>query len=87
MSDNSWFFMKNYSPDGEESKVVDIEKRIDNLDKKIDRLETKLDKLIESNKSLIAYFSARDARDLNYNIRGFSKGNMSPIGFVPDKRL
>lgn len=67
-------------------KVYDLEQRII---PKLEDLDNKLDKLIQSNKSLIAYFSAisdRDARNLNYRIRTYASKNnhLPPASFVPE---
>ena len=85
MTEKNWFFMRDYSPEEENTENV-VDKKLDELVSRMEKLETKLDKLIESNKSMIAYFSARDTRDLNYNIRGYKKGAIPPIGFVPERR-
>jgi hypothetical protein len=54
----------------------------------IKQVNNKLEKIIESNKSLIAYFNAinqRDIRELNYKIRGYSSKNFPAINFVKEK--
>lgn len=85
------FFMSEY-PSPAEEKIKNLESQVDYLENnviaRIDNLEKKIDKIIESNKSLISYFtelSIRDSRELNYRIRGFPKGKMPPVGFVADK--
>ena len=94
--DLSWFFMKEYLPQQYSTKeptlmaCLTVQKEICKLHKRLEDLDNKLEKLIESNKSLIAYFSAmneRDARDLNYRIRGFSSNkHLPPTSFVPTRR-
>jgi predicted nucleic acid-binding Zn-ribbon protein len=91
----SWF-VNDYAPeqktDPEEQslnqRVQVLEESINKLNDRLETIHKKLDRLIESNKSLIAYFSSvsdRDIRDLNFKIRGYSSKHMAPIGFVPEK--
>jgi len=98
----SWFFLGDYQPTVPPNSSAEVnlqtlmdcltlqQKELCKLYKRVEDLDYKLEKLIESNKSLIAYFSAmndRDARDLNYRIRGFSsKNHLPPSKFVPDRR-
>lgn len=100
-SKNSWLFF-DYNPEkGSTDKVDEMETKINEIHSKLEHLENsvipkiteldkKLDRLINSNKSLIAYFSAindRDVRELNYRIRGFSskKKQIPPVNFVPER--
>nr|QBK87134.1 MAG: hypothetical protein LCMAC201_00360 [Marseillevirus LCMAC201] len=94
---SSWFFMQEYPVQPDSTKEPTLmecltvqQKEICKLHKLLEDLDVKLEKLIESNKSLIAYFGAmneRDARDLNYRIRGFSSNkHLPPTSFVPARR-
>ena len=77
-----------------QEEIVKLNQRVEELEQKLvpklEDIDTKLEKLIQSNRSLIDYFSAvneRDVRDLNYKIRGYSsKGkHLRPINFVPER--
>ncbi len=94
-SDTKRIEIKPSSTETQET-INELHKRVEELENKmlpkLEEMDRKLDKLIQSNKSLIAYFSAvsnRDARDLNYRIRGFSSKSkhLSPVSFVPDRRV
>lgn len=82
------FILSNYSGDKNEE-------RLDHLNRRLDEIEAKLDRLIQSNKSLISYFSAintihndYDVRDRNLKIRGYAKksGHIPPSNFVPEPK-
>ena len=95
-----WIVVKNYPDENNQTSFLDLsinkqtekleklEKNYEELSEKVEDINKKLDKLIQSNKSLLEYFSSvreRDIRDLNYVIRGYRSKNMSPIHFVPDR--
>ena len=75
------------------SQIEILSKRVENLEQyiipKMDDMDNKLEKLIQSHKSLIAYFgsvSGRDTRELNYKIRSYaSKNKLPPTSFVPER--
>lgn len=75
------------------SQIASLTNRIENLESHIypqmANIDHKLEKLIQSHKSLIAYFGSingRDVRDLNYKIRSYaSKNRLPPISFVPER--
>lgn len=83
------FILRDYSGDKNQE-------RLDHLDKRLDEIEAKIDRLIQSNKSLISYYSAINTihndygvRDRNLKIRGYAKksGNVPPSNFVPEPKL
>ena len=95
---SGWFFMGDYKPGTGAEKTHDklsmdfegLKDRLDKLEDTMNNIDNKMDRLIESTKNLISYFSAvndRDARDLNYKIRGYSSKtkHFAPIGFVPER--
>lgn len=91
-SKSTWFFMNDYKPiqcESEEApdRLDAIQKQLDSIDKKLDELNNKINKVMQSNKSLIAYYEATNARDLNYKIRSYSsKSNpQPPVNFIPDR--
>lgn len=94
MSENNtekpWFFMREYpNPNEEPTTESDVAEPEARLYQKLQELDDKLDKVIQSQKSLIAYFTAindRDARDLNYKLRSYSSKKIAPVGFVPERR-
>jgi predicted nuclease with TOPRIM domain len=81
--------INDYSKEGQE--LQKINDRIQNLELTINTVNEKIDKLIQSNKSLIQYFSSineRNVRDLNFNIRmnAIAHNKLFPAPFVPEKR-
>ena len=81
-----WFF-NDYNPKSTEPELLE---KLKIMEVNLARLDAKMDKIIESNKSLIAYFSTmsdHDIRDLNYKIRSYSAKTkqLPPVAFVPER--
>lgn len=81
--------INDYTRESNELQKLNV--RIEELHFTINKVNEKLDKLIQSNKSLIQYFSSineRDVRDLNYKIRmhAIPNNRLFPASFVPEKR-
>jgi len=89
---STWLYLKEYPSEEGPNQIYQLIQRVEALEQeiipKLKDMDNKLEKLIQSHKSLIAYFAVNNsARDLNYKIRSYSsKGSMMPpTGFVPER--